>query len=176
MNQQVDLFTENEEPAYALDTSSFLNILKITDDEPYAQDVMPGLLEFLEKKLKSGKIICPIAIYKELKKREGEVEGLKDWLKEYRHCFYDLDQAQADAMRPITNEYEVYSTDKGDYGDLAIMGFCKSRKLTVITSEVRKDQHKKLHPKIPNVCGEFDIPCVSLIEFLRREGVVLRLS
>lgn len=176
MNQQVDLFTENEEPVYALDASSFLNILKVTDDEPYAQDVMPGLIEFLEKKLKSGKIICPIAIFNELKKWEDRVEGLKDWLKEYRPSFCELDKKQTDAMRPIAQKYDVYGTDKGDYGDLVIMGFAKSRNLIVITSETRKDQHKQLHPKIPNVCEEFEIPCISLIEFLRREGIKLTLK
>jgi hypothetical protein len=151
-------------------------VLKIYGDEPYAMDVMEGVLEFLESKLKSGKIICPVAIYDELKKREKSVDGLKDWLKEYKHCFLDLSTDQISVMAPIVNKYDVYASDKGDYGDVAVIGFAKARKLIVVTSEVRKDQHKKLHPKVPNVCEEFDVECISVIELLRCEGVKLKLE
>lgn len=178
MSEQTDIFNIQEEAVYCIDTCVFLNCLNIStdDDEPYAADVFPGALEYIESKMISGKVVATIATYNELKKRENKVEGLKEWLRKNRKFFIDEDSSQASAMKPIAIKYPVYSTDKGDYGDIALVGFAKSRGLIVVTAETRKDQHRKLHPKVPNVCDEFGVICLSVVGFLRTEKVVLSLS
>lgn len=176
METQTDIFNIQEEAVYCFDASTFLNLLKVTDDEPYAMDVMEGAYEYIQAKMRSGKIISSIAVYNELRKHEKKVPNLKEWLKENKHCFIDEDLAFSEAMRPIVKEYEIYTTDKGDYGDISIISLAKSRNLTVVTAEKHKDQHRKIHPKIPNVCEEFDVESLTMIGFLRKEGVVLKLS
>ncbi|HET9174193.1 MAG TPA: DUF4411 family protein [Candidatus Saccharimonadales bacterium] len=171
MSQQTDIFHQPDEPKYCFDTSVFLNFLIISDSEPYGMDVMASGWEYIQQKMASGKIIAPKAVYDELKKREDTVPGLKDWLKQHSNAFLPVDTPLITAAKPIVLKYDVYATDKGDYGDLMVMSFAKSRNLTVVTSEVRKDQHKQLHPKIPNVCDEFDVQCRSVIQFFRDEGL-----
>lgn len=175
MEQQTDLFNPQEETAYCFDACVYLNFLKL-GDEPYGMDVMEGAFEYIEEKMKSGKIISTIAVFNEIKKWEDKVPGLKDWLHKNKPYFIEEDLAQALAMKPITNKYEIYATDKGDYGDLTVLGMAKSRGLTIVTSEKRKDQHRQTHPKIPNVSDEFDVVCINVIEFLRKEGIVLQIK
>lgn len=178
MSEQTNLFNIQEKTVYCIDTCVFLNCLNISTevDEPYAADVFPGALAHIEAKMVSGKVVSTVATYNELRKRESKVEGLKDWLRGHKQYFIEEDLAQAQEMKPITIKYPVYATDKGDYGDVALVGFARSRGLTVVTAETRKDQHRQLHPKVPNVCDEFDVPCLSVVGFLRAEGLVFTLS
>jgi hypothetical protein len=175
MERQTDLFNPQEEADYCFDACVFLNFLKL-GDEPYSMDVMEGAFEYIEEKMKSGKIISTIAVFNEIKKWEDKVPGLKDWLHKNKPYFIKEDLAQALAMKPIIKKYEIYATDKGDYGDLTVIGMAKSRNLIVVTSEKRKDQHRETHPKIPNVSEEFGVDCLNVIEFLRKEGIVLQVK
>jgi hypothetical protein len=43
-------------------------------------------------------------------------------------------------------------------------------KLKVVSLEQRAEQHSRRRPKIPNVCEEFGIGCVTLAGFLREEN------
>jgi hypothetical protein len=129
---------------------------------PYSKDVFPGVFETVERLIDMGKIVCPMEIKSEMLRHANNVPGLKEWVKNHPDCFIKVDIEQVNAMRPIANKYEIYTTDKGDQGDIALIGLAKSRSLIVITEEIRRDQHKISHPKIPNVCDEYDVECINL--------------
>lgn len=172
-NQQTSLFNTQQEPVYVMDTCCFMHMMDQVGDRPYSKDVFPGVFETVERLIDTGKIVCPMEIKTEMLRHAKDVLGLKEWVTSHTDCFIKVDIEQVNAMRPIVNDYEIYATDKGDQGDIALIGLAKSRSLIVVTEEIRRDQHKKNHPKIPNVCDEHNIECINLTGLLRREGIEL---
>ena len=55
-------------------------------------------------------------------------------------------------------------------GDLEVMTLADALGITVISLESESPFPSQKRPKIPNVCKEFGIDCVSVTGFLRRES------
>jgi len=170
MNQQTSIFG-SKKAKYCIDTNVILNFwnLSADADEPYGKDIFKSQWAAVEEKIKSGEIVAVKAVGEELKR--WDLNDLKRWLRANAAFLVDLDVDQLAAMRPIANKYGIYTQFKNFATDLQIMGLAKARELTVITSESKRATHFSSNPKIPNVCEEFDIKCVSLVGFFRNEDI-----
>lgn len=168
MNQD-SLFAD---PAkYSIDTNVIVSFLGDSDSEHYPLDVFKPQWEFLERAMKDGRIVAARRVETELEKWQKRISTMKAWLHDHKYLFCDIESdAQLVGAKELVNAYPAYGTSDNYLGDLEVMALAKARDLTVITLEQKAQQHSKKRPKIPNVCEEFSVECVTLAGFLRQEG------
>jgi hypothetical protein len=166
---QGDLFATQAK--YCIDTNVVISFLRGTDDEHYGSDVFKPQWDFLEHQMVSGVVVAPRRVEKELSTWQKTISSMKDWLHRHQYLFQDIDSDdQLTLAKRIVNAYPAYGQNKNYLGDLEVITLAGVRALTVITLETSKPNPSKKRPKIPDVCNEFSIDCVSLPGFLRREG------
>lgn len=165
--QQAALF---ETPAaWCLDTNVVLSFLREDDDEHYSRQVFPDAWRMFESDISTGLIIAPPQVREELGTWCREVPELHRWLATRRSMFHDPDSQALGWAKRIVNSYPGYAKDRNYLGDLCVIALAGSRSLTVITNEKRAaGQPSRTRPKIPDVCKEFSIPCLTVIGYLRR--------
>lgn len=159
------------EPKYCIDTNVVVSFLRGTDDEHYGADVFRPQWQFVERCMQEGKVIAPRQVEAELEKWQKSISQMHVWLRDHRYLFRDMDDAQLNAAKRIVNAYPAYGMTQNNVGDLELMTLAMARGIAVLTLEhKRSTQPSKRLPKIPDVCAEFNVDCVSLPGFLRREG------
>jgi hypothetical protein len=167
---QAALF-EPEPPRYCIDTNVVVSFLKGTDDEHYGADVFAPQWAVIERLILGGGIVAPRRVEHELSMWEKTIPAMGPWLKGRRHMFRDVaTEAQLLAAKGIVGRYPVYGETMNYLGDLEVMTLAAALGLTVISLESQSLHPSPRRPKIPNVCQEFDIDCVSVVGFLRRES------
>lgn len=156
---------------YSIDTNVIVSFLGDSDSEHYPIDVFKPQWEFFERAMKDGRIVAARRVETELEKWEKRIATMKTWLHDHKYMFCDIDSdAQLAGAKQIVNTYPAYGTSDNYLGDLEVITLAKARGLTVITLEQKAQQHSRKRPKIPNVCEEFKVDCVTLAGFLRLEG------
>jgi hypothetical protein len=169
MIRQASLF--DEEPRYCIDTNVIVSFLRGTDDEFYGSDVFAPQWLFIEELATKGAIVAPREVERELTGWARTIEGMAQWVRSHKGLFLAVEaSAQLVAAKEIVNAYPAYASSTNYVGDLSIMSLAKYLGVAVLTLERRADHHAEKRPKIPNVCQEFGIDCVSVSGFLRREG------
>ena len=160
-----------QDPKYCIDTNVIVSFMRGTDDEHYGADVFPDQWRFLEAHMQQGDIVAPRKVEEELGKWHKTIKAMPAWLTKHQYLFCDIESdIQLELAKRITCAYEAYALSENYLGDLEVMSLAGARKLTVISLESSKSTPSKSRPKIPDVCKEFGIDCVSLPGFLRREG------
>jgi len=67
------------------------------------------------------------------------------------------------------NYQRLVEDRKGTYGaDPFVIALAKVENLAVVTGEKASQNPSK--PKIPDVCDELEIECLSILDLMRREG------
>lgn len=165
-----DALFERDRPRYCIDTNVVLSFLKGTDDEHYGSDVFAPQWAVIENLIAGGAIVAPRQVEQELTSWHKTVPTMKLWIKKCHHMFRDVDtEAQLLSAKRIVDKYPVYGETRNFLGDLEVMTLADAMDITVISLESRSPTPSLKHPKIPNICGEFGIDCVSVTGFLRRE-------
>lgn len=169
MTTQDSLF--DREPArYCIDTNVVVSFLRGTDDEFYGVDIFADQWALFERLIASGVIVAPRQVHRELAKWQKSIPTMKKWLKTYHYMFRDVEtEAQLTAAKQIVDGYAVYGKTENFLGDLEVMSLAKAMGIAVISLESESPETSRRRPKIPNVCKEFGIDCVSVAGFLRRE-------
>jgi hypothetical protein len=166
-----DALFETEPPRYCIDSNVIVSFLKGTDDEHYGADVFAPQWAVIERLILSGVIVAPRRVDDELSKWENTIPAMGPWLKGRRHMFRDVStEAQLLSAKRIVARYPVYGETMNYLGDLEVMTLAAALGLTVISLESERPGTSRKRPKIPNVCKEFGIDCVSVAGFLRREA------
>lgn len=167
-----DLGTLFGDPAeYSIDTNVILSFLLENDAERYPADVFKPQWDFLETAMKNGRVVAARRVEVELGKWQKTIPRMDTWLGEHKYLFCDVESdEQLGCAKQIVNAYPAYGSSDNYLGDLEVMALAMARQLTVVSLESRAQQHSKKRPKIPNVCDEFGIGCVSLAGFLRADG------
>ncbi len=118
-----------------------------------------------------GHIIAPRQVESELAKWDTKIGPMKAWLRGHHHIFRDVEtNAQLEIAKRIVNAYPAYGESQNYLGDLEVITLAAARGITVISLEVSNPNPSKRRPKIPDVCAEFNVGCLSLPGFLRRES------
>lgn len=170
---QASLF--DELPRYCIDTNVIVSFLRGTDDEFYGSDVFAPQWSFIEGLIARGAIVSPREVERELMGWRNSIEGVARWVRSCKRMFLDIDaSAQLWAAKEIVNAYPAYASNLNYVGDLSVMALAKYLGIAVLTLEKRVDQHSEKRPKIPNVCEQFEIDCLSVSGFLRKEGFAAR--
>lgn len=141
----------------------------------YAMDICSGFWEWLDKANSAG-ILCSIdKVREELMKG---TDSLVKWAKNYRDGFFmpiDKDEKVAKEIAFITNWiYEQDYTEDArreflEKTDFYLIAYAKAHNLTLVTFEKANGGRHRV--TIPDVCNNLGVPCMSLFQLLRQEGI-----
>jgi hypothetical protein len=156
-------------PVYLLDANVFIEPRK---RDWYAMDISPGYWQWLDDANLADRVHSVERVYEELKVVEDEVY---EWARDRRdRIFLKPDEATIASFVPLTNwaQNAGYSQGAVDEflaaGDFYLVGHAHAHGLAVVTFEV-KDRKDKI--KVPEACEAMNVPCISLFDLLRSEGV-----
>lgn len=161
------------DPHYCIDTNVIVSFLSESDDEYYGADIFPDHWRQIESLIASSEIIAPRQVERELEGHAKKRSKVGPWLGRHRYMFRDIQcDEQLRLAKRIVNCYPAYAKTVNYLGDLEVITLAGALRLKVITLELPEQQSGQKRPKIPNVCKEFDIGCVSVAGFLReiRQG------
>lgn len=158
------------DPRYCIDTNVLVSFLSESDDEYYGADIFPDHWALIQRLITSGDIIAPRQIERELAGHASKHQKIGPWLRRHDHMFRDLSSSEElHLAKRIVNAYPAYARNTNYLGDLEVIALAGAADLTVVSLEVGLQQAGQRRPKIPNVCSEFGIKCVSVSGFLRAE-------
>jgi Domain of unknown function (DUF4411) len=154
---------------YWLDSNVFIE----ANDGPYSFAIAPGFWRHLENMLASGTIRCSEMVYKEL---IGFGDDVSDWFKKNKQngLYEPLTQSVQNHFANIAN-YVYVRYDAANSSD-----FLKGADGWVIghaldTQGIVVSQESKHYPnankaRIPDVCKNFSVSCISIYEMLQQQG------
>ena len=148
---------------YCFDTSAFLNAWH----RHYPPDTFHSFWDNLSRLIENGDVIATEVVQFELEKTDDEV--LK-WAKNNSEMFVPLDEEIQIRASEILNDYPRLTKKKADRteADAFVIALADITGSTVVTYEQLRGGTS--NPKIPYVCRQYGIPCISLIDVIRRES------
>jgi len=153
---------------YLLDANTYIE----AKNRYYGMDFCPAYWDWLDAEFETGNIASIDAVRLELEKGNKEDE-LRIWCKSHRaHFIANNDAATQTILADIVNylmthEYNVGNRDGFIQGaDPWLIAKAKASGATVVSHEAQRvPQTKKV--KVPNICAEFGVPCITTFELLR---------
>lgn len=165
---------------YSIDTSVILDIWCPPSSSLFSKDRIPELWLHIEELVKEGKIIASREVYYELEKHA--TEDLLEWLKKHKDMFV-FNRAQVEKAELLINDFyskykRGYKPDIGDGADPFVVATAMVNDAVVFTQETIQAPHDPSTvntPRIPTVCSHYGVECVSITEFIDREGFKIAL-
>ena len=151
---------------YVIDTCSFTAIQRV-----YPTDVFPGVWDLMDKLAENGIIGSVEDIMEELKSQD---DFLHKWAKKHKGIFLPLDgQIQTHATAILGTHENLIDLKKRKSGaDPFIIAAAIVTSSTVVTEEKPSGGPHKV--KIPDVCKAYKVPCITVLDLLRAEGLKLK--
>lgn len=153
---------------YSIDTSALIHGWV----RAYPPDVIPALWDRLDALIADGRLLASREVLIELEKKADDLHA---WCKQRGAMFVDIDDAIQAHMVTVMGRYpKLVDTTKGKSGaDPFVLALAMAHNpvLTVVTEEKGGSASS---PKIPYVCQQEDVRCISLLQFIRQEGWTFR--
>jgi hypothetical protein len=148
--------------AYSIDTSAFLDAWV----RNYPVDVFPTIWQQMDGAARDGTLMASDEVLRELERKE---DGAHAWIKARQEMLIALDPEVERHVRNIMQRFpRLVDTKKGrSIGDPFVIAVAQVRNLTVITAE--NATGKREVPRIPDVCDDFGIRWIRLLEFFREQ-------
>ncbi len=142
----------------------------------YGMEVAPGFWVWLEEENKAGVLFSNASVLTEL---QGQLDEAAEWALNRQGIFLKLPKGLTKESNPISDEIKsVYSKEGYDEfsrgADLLLVAHALVGGFTVVTQENESTKHKEI--KIPIVCRQFGVPCINLLELVRKEKMELVLK
>lgn len=150
---------------YAIDTCSFTALSRI-----YPTDVFPAVWEKIDQLIQDGTICSSEEVYLEI---DAQDDSLSEWVRMRRHIFLAIDtQIQHKVKQILSSHPTLLDLKKNKSGaDPFLIAVAMTHKCSVVTEEKPSGgPHKS---KIPDVCKDYNIECIPVLEMMRREGLRL---
>lgn len=151
---------------YLLDSNTYIQAKNFY----YGMDICPAYWDWLDQQFQLGTVASIEMIGKELKDGNDE---LAQWAKARPEHFIKNDDAETQSV--LTKIVQVivvgdYNTGNRDNflakADPWIIAKAKTIGATVVTHEALLAPNTK-KVKVPNICHQFDVPCLNTFQFLR---------
>jgi hypothetical protein len=164
---------------YLVDASSFITPY----NDYYSLEYVPGFWDGLLREHEKGNIFSINAIRKEVVKIEN---SLKQWFETPdfpKDFFREEDEKTINFYKKIiawTKDHPFFSIEEksrfANGADGLLIAYAKVHEMTVVTEERFFTDPKTRSIKIPNVCVQFKIPCVKVVEMVKSLNVRLVLE
>ena len=157
---------------YVIDTSSLIELKR------FPEDVFPTLWRNIESLIDQGFMVSHTEVLKELSRQD---DALKRWALKRKDFFKELDAYQIPIVKEILRKYPSLAksdaeTPSADPFVIALaveylrdpqkMLDCSVQKRIVVSEERLRGSRVR----IPLVCEEYNIRCITLLEMCRSEG------
>jgi hypothetical protein len=153
---------------YVIDTNIFLDWWV----RRYPADVFPSIQQRFDALASTKKIVAPERVHEEI--QHVAPKPLKEWAKNNNQIFapHDLLMQQEAIRIQTTFPGLIDPTAMHDEADRWIIAMASCRGYIVVTHETpAKSKRKPLRSHyIPDVCRELNLPCINLLELMRRES------
>lgn len=147
---------------YVFDTSSFIEAWV----RSYPPDLFPRLWEAMDALALEGRMVAPEEVLQELQARDDDLHA---WVKSRSdHIIVPTTRALMLEARTILADHPLL-TKAGtgrSAGDPFVIALASLRACPVVTQERGGTATK---PRIPSVCGDRQIACMTLLEVIRTE-------
>jgi hypothetical protein len=148
---------------YIFDTSSLIGGWVRT----YPPDLFPVVWERMDELANEGRLLAPEEVYEELK---GQDDGLQQWVKQ-RSAAIVVPTSRAimlEARAVLADHQGLTKTGTGrGKADPFVIALAALQGCPVVTQEQGGSLNK---PRIPFVCGDRGVACLSLLDVIRNEG------
>jgi hypothetical protein len=151
---------------YVIDTCSLTELQRV-----YPIDVFPGAWDLVDRLVTEGSLGSSEQVLEELKAQDN---FLQQWVKDHKHMFMPLsNDVQTQATRILSTHPTLIDLKKRKSGaDPFIIASAMVTSAAVVTEERPSGGPPKV--KIPDVCKDYDVQCLPILEMLRREGLKLK--
>lgn len=137
----------------------------------YYRNRFPTLWERFDGLIDDGEILSTREVLREVE--DGSIETLRDWCVQHRAIFHTPTAAEGAIVGRIysVNHFQQNIEQRkllrgGRNADPFVIAKAAIDNGCVVTME----KFKENGTKIPNICQHFGVECVSLEEFMEREG------
>jgi hypothetical protein len=153
---------------YVIDTNIFVDWW----ERRYPPDIFPSVQQRFDALVLKNKIVAPELVHVEI--THVGSDPLIDWAKKNKKIFAPHDLVMQQEAIKIQNEFPglIDPTAIHDEADRWIIAIAKCHGYIVVTHETPAKSKKK-PPRtyyIPDVCKELNVPCIDLLELMRRES------
>jgi Domain of unknown function (DUF4411) len=144
---------------YCVDTSGWLDGWR----RQYPLDVFPTLWTRIDQEVQSGKIIASEEVYVELAKKDDD---LHKWIQSRKQMLVAPEEAIQKIVAALLVKYPrlVDTLKNRSQADPFVIATAIERKATVVTGEAFGTVER---PRIPFVCREEKINCITFLEMMR---------
>jgi hypothetical protein len=146
---------------YSIDTSSLVDAWV----RYYAPDIFPKWWDLFENTVGAGQVKASMPVLLDLEKKD---DGIYRWAKGHPQLFVSIDEViQQNVTQILANHSRLVENRKNrSASDPFVIALAGLNSACVITGE--KPTSKLSQPNIPDVCLAMNIPCIGLLEFMRR--------
>lgn len=152
---------------YSVDTNIFLDWWV----RRYPEDVFPSIPSRVEALIVSGKWVAVERVSDEI--QHVAPPALKAWAKANKGQFCRHDAVLIAEANAITTRFPglIDPYARHDEADRYVIAHAKLKGWSVVTHETpaRSKKHAPRTHYIPDVCSALGVPCIDLLELMRRE-------
>lgn len=151
---------------YCIDTSCLIAAW----EERYPRENFPKFWDLLERDIASGRVRAPLAVLEETEKKSKDLYA---WLKARPDLFIDYEEdIQLEARAVLAKHQRLVMEKKQRYSaDSFVIATARIKGLTVVTEEKPTGNFNR--PNLPDVCRDYHLECISLIQLIRTEAWVI---
>ncbi|BBL75750.1 hypothetical protein MishRS11D_28480 [Methylomagnum ishizawai] len=134
----------------------------------YPPDVFPSFWRGIDELLAEDRLKAPVLLLDETVPKDDELSG---WVKRNEDALImPMDEAQQNAVAAILGTFPnlINPNKSRSMGDPFFIALAQVNGLILVTGEKNRGNPNK--PKIPDVCDALSIPCLNILELIRREG------
>jgi hypothetical protein len=152
--------------AYCIDTSCVIAAW----EERYPLENFPKFWALFEQAIADGKILAPEAVLDETEPKSAE---LHKWLKEHDGMFLPLEEAIQQQAKTVLARHPrlVAAKKQRTSADPFVIATAVVRGLAIVTEE--RPTGNLNRPNIPDICGDFGVTYMSLLQMIRAEKWVI---
>ncbi|MGD0479158.1 MAG: DUF4411 family protein [Terracidiphilus sp.] len=148
---------------YCVDTSSLIAAWQ----ERYPIENFPKFWDRMDGLVKEGRLVSPIEVFNETKKRSDELHG---WLKSRRDgMFRELDDDVQIEVAEVLQRFPRLVGDKKlrTSADPFVIALARITGHQVVTEE--KPTGNLNRPNIPDVCAQLSLSTIGILQVIQRE-------
>jgi hypothetical protein len=149
-------------PIYSGDTSALIDWL----ERYYPAESFPAMVEKVDALISEGRLLISEEVLDEAQQKDAAV---KDWCETRKDALIvPTDSAVALEVRSIleTHGRLVMNLKNRNRADPFVIAVARLRRAVVVTGEIGGNESR---PKIPYVCQQLGIECISFLDLIKRE-------